>query len=176
MTKELFPWIKEPTAEELGIAATTNRIFRFVNNTNNITAPDPNHPNSLRTTRASWGTTRRTARIGNGNDPEKDADENELRRNGSRVILFSVGGLTYSEVRSAYEVTREEQREVFIGSTYVYNPIQFVNLLKNIHKGEEGIAECAPFFNAGAKGKDEITAEFITEPVADKKGGIFKKK
>ncbi len=36
---------------------------------------------------------------------------------GSRVILFMVGGVAYSEIRSAYEVGEQAQREVLIGKT-----------------------------------------------------------
>jgi syntaxin-binding protein 1 len=34
---------------------------------------------------------------------------------GSRVIVFMIGGMTYSEIRAAYEVGEEAQREILIG-------------------------------------------------------------
>ena len=34
------------------------------------------------------------------------------------VILFVIGGVTYSEIRSAYEVSEATKREVYIGKTY----------------------------------------------------------
>lgn len=34
------------------------------------------------------------------------------------VILFVIGGVTYSEIRSAYEVAEAAKREVYIGKTH----------------------------------------------------------
>ena len=85
------------------------KMFRI--KSDGIEPPDPNYPNSLRTTRATWsGQTRsKTA-------TEKQVVENrDLRRNGPRIILFCLGGITNSELRSAYELTKETQREILIG-------------------------------------------------------------
>ena len=89
-------------------------MFRFTSSTG-LVPPDPNYPHSLRTTRASWA--------GRGRDKkqkteEKEEDKVDLRVNGSRIILFSLGGLTYSEVRSVYEVSRDTQREIYIGMEF----------------------------------------------------------
>lgn len=90
-------------------------MFRFTSSTG-LVPPDPNYPHSLRTTRASWA--------GRGRDKkqkteEKEEDKVDLRVNGSRIILFSLGGLTYSEVRSVYEVSRDTQREIYIGMKFL---------------------------------------------------------
>lgn len=86
-------------------------MFRFTTSTG-LVPPDPNYPHSLRTTRASWA--------GKGRDKKQKAEEKsdqvDLRVNGSRIILFSLGGLTYSELRSVYEVSRDSQREIYIGN------------------------------------------------------------
>lgn len=92
-------------------------MFRFTSN--GITAPDPNHPYSLRTTRTTWAN-KRVANSGPGSlnasgKTDDQPDENEFRRNGARVILFTLGGMTYSEMRCAYEITRDDKREVFFG-------------------------------------------------------------
>ncbi|KAJ3271878.1 vacuolar sorting protein VPS33/slp1 [Terramyces sp. JEL0728] len=126
--KEIVPWIKEPRPEELGIASNTLKMFKFTSN--GIVPPDPNYPNSLRTTRASWAGRARVKQ----NTKEVSKEVVDWRRNGSRIILFCLGGLTYSEVRSCYELSKESQREIFMGSTFVYNPIQFLDVLKELHK------------------------------------------
>jgi syntaxin-binding protein 1 len=112
--KEIFPWVKEPKPDEIGISSNSLKMFRFTSN--GIVPPDPNYPLSLRTTRASWSGKARVAKTNNGS--EKQKEQIDWRRNGSRIIIFSLGGLTYSEVRSAYEVCKESQREVFIGSLH----------------------------------------------------------
>jgi syntaxin-binding protein 1 len=84
-------------------------MFRFASN--GLVPPDPNYPQSLRTTRASWSGRGRTQK----NKNEEGKEKLDLRVNGSRIILFSLGGLTYSEIRSVYEVARDTQREIFIG-------------------------------------------------------------
>lgn len=55
---------------------------------------------------------------------------------GSRVILFIAGGMTFSEMRSAYEVGEKLNRQVIIGSTSILTPKQYVNSLKSLKKIE----------------------------------------
>ncbi|KND03576.1 uncharacterized protein SPPG_01051 [Spizellomyces punctatus DAOM BR117] len=50
----------------------------------------------------------------------------DLRTNGSRIIVLFVDGLSFAEVRVAYEVTSELQREVIIGSTNLVTPTEFI--------------------------------------------------
>jgi syntaxin-binding protein 1 len=108
---ETFPWVLTPPDADLGITDLGTKMFRMVSN--GIVPPDPNHPNSLRTIRATWaGQTRAKT---NNKAADNYVEKFDLRRNGNRIILFSLGGLTYSEIRSAYEASKENQREVFIG-------------------------------------------------------------
>ncbi|KAI8914350.1 Sec1-like protein [Gorgonomyces haynaldii] len=163
LPKELFPWIKEPSNEELGIVSSAPKMFRFT--ANGLVAPDPNHPYSLRTTRASWVGQRVQKSKGKPMDGEKE--EMDLRRNGPRVYMFALGGLTYSETRSAYELTRDEQREVFFGSTFIYSPSQFIDLLKHVHEGESAKQTCAGLFG--------LVTQTEEQPVEDKKEKVEKK-
>jgi hypothetical protein len=41
---------------------------------------------------------------------------------GSKVIIFILGGMTYSEMRSAYEVSAKSHREVIIGTNSPLSP------------------------------------------------------
>ncbi|KAI8926874.1 Sec1-like protein [Entophlyctis helioformis] len=149
LSREVFPWVNEPAPDQLGITTAAPKMFRFTSN--GLVAPDPNFPHSLRTTRASW-VNRRPAKgqtksggnessAGGGGGQEKQ----DLRRNGSRIIVFSLGGLTHSEMRTAYEVAKDAQRDVIIGSTYVYNSSQFLDILKHLHKGMRAKHPLAPF-------------------------------
>ena len=114
LPKEVFPWVNEPTSDQLGIASNAPKMFRFT--ANGLTAPDPNHPHSLRTTRATWSNKSKQSGGNKAGGTSSGQEATDLRRNGSRVILFCLGGLTYSEIRSTYEMTKDSQREVFMGN------------------------------------------------------------
>ncbi|CAO3619991.1 unnamed protein product [Mucor hiemalis] len=53
---------------------------------------------------------------------------------GPPIIIFIVGGMTYSEIRSAYEIAETFDREVYIGSTHIITPDKFVEDLGNLDK------------------------------------------
>ncbi|XP_071947276.1 syntaxin-binding protein 1-like [Antedon mediterranea] len=51
-------------------------------------------------------------------------------RSGPRLIVFILGGMTYSEMRSAYEVCREFNTwEIYMGSTHMITPENFLSEL-----------------------------------------------
>ncbi|XP_015248792.1 PREDICTED: syntaxin-binding protein 3 [Cyprinodon variegatus] len=58
------------------------------------------------------------------------------RRTGSRLIIFVIGGITYSEMRAAYEVTQAVKScEVIVGSSHILTPINLLEDIKALSKG-----------------------------------------
>ncbi|KAI8886747.1 Sec1-like protein [Backusella circina FSU 941] len=53
---------------------------------------------------------------------------------GPPVIIFVVGGVTYSEIRSAYELSEAYDCEVYIGSTHIITPDRFVQDISMLDK------------------------------------------
>ncbi|CAO3627560.1 unnamed protein product [Cunninghamella blakesleeana] len=53
---------------------------------------------------------------------------------GPPIIIFVAGGITYSEIRSAYELAESFDREVYIGSTHTIAPEKFVEALGQLDK------------------------------------------
>uniref|UniRef100_UPI00398E3FBE syntaxin-binding protein 3-like isoform X1 n=2 Tax=Pristiophorus japonicus TaxID=55135 RepID=UPI00398E3FBE len=79
---------------------------------------------------AAWnGSGAVSARQGNKSNLQDD------RRGGLKLIIFIIGGLTYSEMRCAYEVSQANKScEVIVGSTHILTPTRLLDDLKKLNK------------------------------------------
>ncbi|KAF9454243.1 Sec1-like snare protein [Macrolepiota fuliginosa MF-IS2] len=73
-------------------------------------------PTSLRSSKPSW---HKAPKPGAGVKDDKQ-----------RLIVFIAGGMSYSEIREAYQLSASLNKDIFIGSTHTITPKQFIDDLK----------------------------------------------
>lgn len=49
---------------------------------------------------------------------------------GKRVVVFVIGGITRSEIRTAHQLTEQLGRDIVLGSTNILSPGSFLTNLK----------------------------------------------
>ncbi|CAO3657362.1 unnamed protein product [Mucor hiemalis] len=77
---------------------------------------------SLRTTKPTW-----SKRTNSTTGPRPV-------NNGAKLIVFVIGGATYSEIRSTYEIGEAYSRDVYIGTTEILRPANFIHELGNLRQ------------------------------------------
>ncbi|KAI6064091.1 Syntaxin-binding protein 3 isoform X1 [Aix galericulata] len=66
------------------------------------------------------------------------ASYQDERKSSARLIIFVIGGITYSEMRSAYEVSQAHKScEVIIGSTHILTPRRLLDEVKSLSKPKD---------------------------------------
>lgn len=63
-----------------------------------------------------------------------DGNAKDQSYQGGRVIVFSIGGMSYSELRVAREIMAKESKEVVTGSTFFTKPDDFVDDIRRLSK------------------------------------------
>ncbi|KAF8309294.1 Sec1-like protein [Clavulina sp. PMI_390] len=130
----------------LGGGARGARVFGGGGpSSNGASSPASSAPSSLRSARPAANRPTRpglgggdgsfgSMRSGAGSMVEKEP----IRQ---RVIVFVAGGMTYSEMRTAYQVGAKLARDVYIGSTHAITPERFIEDMKSLEI--EGVGSMA---------------------------------
>ncbi|KAI9293309.1 Sec1-like protein [Neoconidiobolus thromboides FSU 785] len=80
----------------------------------------------------------RSLRVNRPNWQKKAHESNPTAKNSSKkaqagpIILFMAGGMSYSEIRSAYEISKALHRDIFVGTTNIATPADFINCLSGM--------------------------------------------
>ncbi|KAF7795046.1 hypothetical protein EIP86_006190 [Pleurotus ostreatoroseus] len=104
-------------------------MFPYVKDAPSL-APAP----SLRNTPSSGATSLRSAKP-NWHRAARPNAAQEVRQ---RILVFVAGGMTYSEMREAYNLSKTLNKEIIIGSTHTVTPREFVDDLKVLELGGVG--------------------------------------
>jgi len=121
-----FTYVRDaPTSLASAFAAQDSRSR--VPSTASASSASASGPTSLRSGKRTWNRQPRTVvqAVGGSGAPEKEKEPIQ-----QRVIVFVAGGMTYSELRVAYEVGAQMKRDVYIGSTHSITPEGFIDDLK----------------------------------------------
>ncbi|KXN92397.1 Protein transport protein sec1 [Leucoagaricus sp. SymC.cos] len=108
LDESLFPYVKD---SPLKTQAPTS-----------LRSPPP--ATSLRSSKPSWH--------------KAPKPGSNIRDDKQRLIVFVAGGMTYSEIREAYQLSASLGKDIFIGSTHTITPKQFVDDLKVLDLGGAG--------------------------------------
>ncbi|CEL61750.1 Protein transport protein sec1 OS=Schizosaccharomyces pombe (strain 972 / ATCC 24843) GN=sec1 PE=3 SV=1 [Rhizoctonia solani AG-1 IB] len=123
LDQSVFPYVRDapPPAPPLG---TSLGSFR------SSPAPTPTAaaPTSLRSQKPSW------------HKAPPPGGRNNTDALKQRVFVFVAGGMTYSEMRTAYTMSALQNKEVFVGSTHPMNPARFISDLRAISMDGVGSA------------------------------------
>lgn len=73
-------------------------------------------------------TSYRRHKKGNDND---DNNDNINSRKGPRYIIYFLGGVSYSEIKTCYQFSKQNNVDIFIGSTQIYSPQSYLKCFQN---------------------------------------------
>ncbi|EFA83765.1 Sec1-like family protein [Heterostelium album PN500] len=107
----------------------------------NNTLPDSDFPyvKEKPTVSSNNQPTSKVSLKGKSNQPrwaDPAAQKEEIKYSGPKLILFVLGGMSYSEMRSIYELAAYYKRNIYIGSNAILLPNEYTNDVKSLKRTE----------------------------------------
>ncbi|GAC99645.1 hypothetical protein PHSY_007248 [Pseudozyma hubeiensis SY62] len=112
-----LPAVQTSALARVGLGATSSSVSP-------AGAGARTQPSSLRSAKPTWHQKGR-----GGSNVGIERVENR-----QRVMVFVAGGMTYSEMRSAYQMSERLGKDVYIGSSNTFTPESFVEVMKHFSK------------------------------------------
>ncbi|OZJ04363.1 hypothetical protein BZG36_03207 [Bifiguratus adelaidae] len=96
---------------------------------------------------------------------------------GPAMLVFVLGGITWSEIRSAFEIAQQYNREVYIGSTHILTPESYLHDLQMLRKPIERPSPIIPPVQSGPATKATKPRKTVnpTQPPRSSSSGIANK-
>ncbi|KJE93701.1 vesicle transporter [Capsaspora owczarzaki ATCC 30864] len=110
-------------------------FFASVRDENVDSSADAGAAASVRSTKSGWAKTNKDKR--EGKDAASSSRKTSETKTGPRLIVFFMGGITYSELRAAYEVNDKSKREIIVGGTHFTTANQYIENLGSLDKAAE---------------------------------------
>merc|ERR1719245_699985 len=73
----------------------------------------------------------------NDNDDNGKGGKGNSSSNGPRYIVFFLDGVSYSEIKSCYEFSKKNDVDIFVGSTLIYSPQQYLKCFQKNNENDE---------------------------------------
>lgn len=129
-----FPYVRDAPPETstggLSLPVQTSALARVglgsSNSSNAVPPAAQRQPSSLRSAKPTW---HQKGSRGGGSSAAVERIDNR-----QRVLLFVAGGMTYSEMRGAYQISERLGKDCYIGSSHTFTPQSFVEVLKHFGK------------------------------------------
>lgn len=118
LKQDTYPFVKDPNTPGTYGTKSDSRANLASSSLASPVAAVAAPVTSLRSTKPSWHT-KKASEGGNtgsaltGGTPEKALAEEKKR--GGRIIIFIIGGMTYSEIRTIYELGNATRKDIVIG-------------------------------------------------------------
>jgi syntaxin-binding protein 1 len=140
-----YPYVRDAPPESIsgGVSSVVGGASGLVSSVAKVTGggasmatPPRAQASSLRSAKPTWHQKGRQAggTGGSGSGTGSFGSMGGLDTSRQRIIVFVAGGMTYSEIRSAYQLSDRLGRDVYIGSSHVFTPNGFIDALKSFGK------------------------------------------
>lgn len=115
--------------EDLAKNALPESEYPYVSKPVGRGGPSGSTVTSARSRHSSMGWAKRAAAQSGG----AELDVEGIKLQGKRLIVFVIGGVTRSEMRSSYSMSKALGRDVLLGSTSVESPKSFMSKLYELN-------------------------------------------